>query len=169
MGYLQKDLLNLITIDINVYKKKNLNSKTKTTNFFKLISKSLNPGDIVCLAGSLGVGKTFVSGIIINELTGNNLISSPTFNLVKTYFVNNKLEIWHCDFYRLTDSSEIEEIGILDNMNEKIIIIEWPKFDQIFNFNPLIIELEFGKKINERNIFLKLSKEWKERINFLIN
>ena len=162
----QTGLLNPIIIDINVYKKKNLNSKIKTTNFFKFISKSLFPGDVVCLFGSLGVGKTFASGIIINELTGNKLITSPTFNLVKTYFVNNKLEIWHCDFYRLTDSSEIEEIGIFDNMNEKIIIIEWPKFDKIFNFNPLIIEIEFGKKINERNIVLKLSEEWKERVNF---
>ena len=150
-------------------KKKNLISKIKTTNFFKLLSKSLNPGDVICLIGGLGVGKTFVSSVIINELTGNKLISSPTFNLVKTYYVNNKLEIWHCDFYRLADSTEIEEIGIFDNINEKIIIIEWPKFDEIFNFNPLIIQLEFGKKLNERNIIIELSNEWKKRINFLIN
>ena len=163
------DLLNQIAIGINVYKKKKLISKTKTTDFFQSLSMYLKPGDVVCLNGSLGVGKTFTSGIIINELTGNKLISSPTFNLVKTYFVNNKLEIWHCDFYRLNDASEIEEIGIFENINEKIVIIEWPKFDEIFNFNPLIIEIEFGKKINERNIFLKLSSEWRKRINFLVN
>ena len=163
------DLLNQIAIGINVYKKKRLISKTKTTDFFQSLSIYLKPGDVVCLNGSLGVGKTFTSGIIINELTGNKLISSPTFNLVKTYFVNNKLEIWHCDFYRLNDASEIEEIGIFENINEKIVIIEWPKFDEIFNFNPLIIEIEFGKKINERNIFLKLSSEWRKRINFLVN
>tara|TARA_B100000965_G_C19551492_1_gene740232 strand:+ start:310 stop:804 length:495 start_codon:yes stop_codon:yes gene_type:complete len=163
------DLLNQIAIGINVYKKKRLISKTKTTDFFQSLSIYLKPGDVVCLNGSLGVGKTFTSGIIINKLTGNKLISSPTFNLVKTYFVNNKLEIWHCDFYRLNDASEIEEIGIFENINEKIVIIEWPKFDEIFNFNPLIIEIEFGKKINERNIFLKLSSEWRKRINFLVN
>ena len=76
------------------------------------------------MIGGLGVGKTFVSSVIINELTGNKLVSSPTFNLVKTYFVNNKLEIWHCDFYRLANSTEIEEIGIFDKLkslaNEKI-------------------------------------------------
>ena len=163
------DLLNQIAIGINVYKKKRLISKTKTTDFFQSLSIYLKPGDVVCLNGSLGVGKTFTSGIIINKLTGNKLISSPTFNLVKTYFVNNKLEIWHCDFYRLNDASEIEEIGIFENISEKIVIIEWPKFDEIFNFNPLIIEIEFGKKINERNIFLKLSSEWRKRINFLVN
>ena len=78
------------------------------------------------------------------------------------------MEIWHCDFYRLNDPSEVNEIGVFDNINEKIILIEWPKFNHIFDFNPLIIEIEFGIKNNGRNFIFNLSPEWIERMKYLI-
>ncbi len=146
--------------------KKQLGSKVKTINFLKLISKILVPGDVVYLNGNFGVGKTFSAGIIINEFTENTLVSSPTFNLVKTYHVNNLLEIWHCDFYRIVHPKEIEELGIFDNIKKKIILIEWPKFHEMFNLNPLIVDIEFGKRLNERNFVFNLSQEWRKRINF---
>ena len=148
-------------------KKKNFANKTKTKNFLKLISNNLLPGDVVFLNGSFGVGKTFSASIIISELAGTKFISSPTFNLVKTYPVKDNLEIWHCDFYRLVDSNELEEIGVFENINQKIILIEWPKFDKMYNLNPLIIDIEFGKKLNERNFYFNLSQEWRNRINFV--
>ena len=161
------DRLNQILTDIDE-KKKIINSKLATINFFKLISKTLKAGDIVFLQGALGVGKTFCASIIIKELTGDISVSSPTFNLVQTYYVKKKLEIWHCDFYRLNDPSEVNEIGVFDNINEKIILIEWPKFNHIFDFNPLIIEIEFGIKNNGRNFVFNLSPEWIERMKYLI-
>jgi len=156
---------NQIHIDTNE-KKKNLSSKLATINFFKLISKNLVAGDVIFLHGALGVGKTFCSSVIIKELTGASLVTSPTFNLVQTYFVKNNLEIWHCDFYRLNHPQEVNEIGVFDNTNEKIILIEWPKFTDIFYLNPLIIEIEFGMKNNERSFNFTLSPEWDKRINF---
>ena len=149
-------------------KKKSFSSKLATINFFKLISKKLVAGDVVFLHGALGVGKTFCASVIIKDLAGVSLVTSPTFNLVQTYFVKNKLEIWHCDFYRLNDPQEINEIGVFDNLNEKIILIEWSKFSEIFNLNPLIIEIEFGMKNNERSFNFTLSPEWDKRINFSI-
>ncbi len=146
--------------------KKNLFSKVQTVNFLKLISKKLHSGDIIYFCGDFGVGKTFSASVIIKELTGKKIVTSPTFNLVKTYFVNNNLEIWHCDFYRLTDYQEIEELGVFDNLNQKIILIEWPKFENLFNVKPLVININFGKKLNEREFYLQLTEAWKKRINF---
>ena len=84
------DRLNQILTDIDE-KKKIINSKLATINFFKLISKTLKAGDIVFLQGALGVGKTFCASIIIKELTGDISVSSPTFNLVQTYYVKKKI------------------------------------------------------------------------------
>ena len=61
---------------------------------------------------------------------------------------------------------EVNEIGVFDNINQKIILIELPKFTDIFYLNPLIIEIEFGMKNNERSFNFTLSPEWDKRINF---
>ena len=154
---------NQIHTDINE-KKKKLSSKLATINFFKLISTKLVAGDVVFLHGALGVGKTFCSSVIIKELAGISLVSSPTFNLVQTYFIKNKLEIWHCDFYRIISIDEIDELGVFDNINNKIILIEWPKFLDNFSFNALKIKIEFGDSANERNLSFILDENWKNRL-----
>ncbi len=132
-----------------------------------MLSKELKAGDIIFLEGDLGVGKTFISQIIINNLISNNLISSPTFNIVHTYKFLNDIEIWHCDFYRIFESNEIEELGVFDNINKKIILIEWPKFLDNFSLNPLKIKIEFGKTKDERYISFFFRDNWKNRLNFL--
>ena len=147
-------------------KKKTLTSKPQTVNLLKQISSILCPGDVIYFSGDFGVGKTFAASVIIKELTGENFVSSPTFNLVKTYFIKKNLEIWHCDFYRILYPEELEEIGVFENIKKKIILIEWPKFKEIYNIKPLIINLEFGKKTNQRNFNFEFSNEWGQRLNF---
>ena len=124
-------------------------------------------GDIILLKGNLGVGKTFVSKQIIKNLTGKDLASSPTFNIVHTHKVNKKIEIWHCDFYRLKEFDEIAELGVFDEVNKKIIIVEWPKFLDQFNLHSLCLEIEFGKEESERIFKILFSKNWEDRIKLL--
>jgi len=86
--------------------------------------KSLKPGDIVCLDGDLGAGKTaFVSGFVkAFDYTG--YVSSPTFAIVSEY--NANVPIYHFDVYRLNNSDELYDIGLDDYLfSDGICLIEW--------------------------------------------
>ena len=95
------------------------------------------------------------------------MITSPTFNIVHTYKFLNGIEIWHCDFYRIVEAVEIDELGVFDNLNKKIVLIEWPKFIDNFSFHSLRIKIEFGKKNDERNLSFIFDKGWKNRLEIL--
>ena len=76
--------------------------------------------DLITFSGDLGVGKTFLCKSIINKLTRFKEIPSPTFNIVNTYYFNNEIEIWHCDFYRIDSFNEVEEIGVFEDLKKKL-------------------------------------------------
>ena len=94
------------------------------------LSKVLEIGDILLLKGPIGAGKSFFARCIINEFFKKfNIfedIPSPSFSLIQTYD-NIKPKFCHVDLYRMSFSSELEEIG-LDNIYENsVTIIEWPE------------------------------------------
>ncbi len=148
---------------------KKFRSKSACVEFFNSFTKVFIPGDIIFFNGDLGVGKTFFAKQIIMNLTGDIFVTSPTFNLVNTYLTRNGIEVWHCDFFRLSDISEIQELGVFDDMYKKIIILEWPKFVRKFSIDPIVIEVKFGKTTYERILNLKFSKNWNYRLEFLKN
>ena len=100
-----------------------------TEKFAKSISKNLKNGDILCLYGTLGMGKSLLSRTIIRNLcTDPNLeVPSPTFTLVQTYEMPDATEIWHFDLYRIEDPEEIYELGWEEALNHAILLIEWPE------------------------------------------
>lgn len=102
------------------------NSPKETENIAKAFAKSLNSGDVVCLNGDLGVGKTaFVQGLT-KALGVTEPISSPTFTIVNCY--NGTLPIYHFDVYRIDDCDEMYEIGYEEYVyGDGITIIEWPE------------------------------------------
>ena len=69
-------------------------------------------------------------------------------------------------FWPDKSNEEIEEIGVFDNIYTKIILIEWPKFQKMYNVNPLILNIQFGKKVNERIFTIKYNKSWVNKIDF---
>ena len=101
-------------------------------SFCEDVSSNLNLGDIICLFGELGSGKTtFVRNLINsiykkNKLEKPNSIKSPSFPILLTYEVN-KFEIYHYDLYRISKSSELAEINIFEELNNSITFIEWPE------------------------------------------
>jgi tRNA threonylcarbamoyladenosine biosynthesis protein TsaE len=87
----------------------------------------LQLGDVVCLSGGLGAGKTTLARGAISAWTGaDEEAPSPTYTLVQTY-EGEKGELWHCDLYRLKSPDDAWELGLEDAFATAACLIEWPE------------------------------------------
>lgn len=85
----------------------------------------LKIGDVICLAGELGTGKTtFVQGIAAGWGSYDQ-VSSPTFVLVNLYRRTGGERLYHLDAYRLSDSMEAEELDMDDLLSRGSLVVEW--------------------------------------------
>lgn len=102
------------------------NSAEDTFAFGQKLGREAVPGEIICLDGDLGVGKTVFTQGFAAGLGIDDYVNSPTFNIVKEY-EGGRLPLYHFDVYRIGDPSEIEEIGYEDYFyGQGVSIIEWP-------------------------------------------
>ena len=91
------------------------------------LGKVLAPGDVVCLFGDLGAGKTTLSRGAIEAWTGEvEEAPSPTYTLVQTYD-GARGELWHVDLYRLKQPEDAWELGLEDAFAYAAGLIEWPE------------------------------------------
>jgi tRNA threonylcarbamoyl adenosine modification protein YjeE len=91
------------------------------------IAGRLAPGDVVLLAGDLGVGKSELARAVIRTLAGADVaVPSPTFTLVQGYELP-RLEVSHADLYRLGDPGEIQELGLEETWLRGALLVEWPE------------------------------------------
>lgn len=90
------------------------------------IASAIRRGDTVALEGDLGAGKTTLSRAILRALGVTGEVPSPSFTLVQHYDTA-RLKIAHCDFYRIEDPAEIDELGLEDAVRDGAVIIEWPE------------------------------------------
>ena len=128
--------------------------EVKRAELAKTFSQILKKGDVIFLHGEIGVGKTtFIRYLINNFQKKNHLnlteVTSPTFNLVNEYDVGSFI-IQHFDLYRLTNASEIENIGLLENSKEIVTLIEWPEKIEKKIDNKIDLFFEYGKDLNKR-------------------
>ena len=95
--------------------------------FGKRLARHLKKGDILCLYGDLGSGKTtFTKGIAQGLKINANKVNSPTFVLMNAY--QGRLPLFHFDFYRLEEATEISAIGYEEFFYDNgITVIEWPQ------------------------------------------
>ncbi|MCS4470278.1 tRNA (adenosine(37)-N6)-threonylcarbamoyltransferase complex ATPase subunit type 1 TsaE [Clostridium botulinum] len=104
-----------------------VDSINKTIDIGNFIGRHCNSGDILCLNGDLGAGKTHLSKGIAKGLNIKGNITSPTFNIVNEY--DGRLKLYHFDVYRVNDPDEIEAIGFDEYIfGEGISIIEWSDY-----------------------------------------
>jgi tRNA threonylcarbamoyladenosine biosynthesis protein TsaE len=92
------------------------------------LAKHLSPGDIVCLKGDLGAGKThFTKGLAGFFGVKPEHVSSPTYALVQEYH-GSEVTIYHIDAYRLNSVDEALGIGLDEILNgDGICVVEWPE------------------------------------------
>jgi tRNA threonylcarbamoyladenosine biosynthesis protein TsaE len=83
------------------------------------------PGEVYCLSGDLGVGKTVFTQGFAKGLGIEEAVSSPTFTIVQVYD-GNRMPFYHFDVYRIADIDEMDEIGYEDYFyGEGVCLIEW--------------------------------------------
>lgn len=87
-------------------------------------AKTLKTGDVVCMYGDLGAGKTEFVRAMAQEFGITDYITSPTFTIVNEY--KGTLDLYHFDVYRIADSDEMYEIGYDEYIDgDGICVIEW--------------------------------------------
>jgi tRNA threonylcarbamoyladenosine biosynthesis protein TsaE len=135
------------------------------------------PGDIVLLAGDLGTGKTawvqgFASGLGVTDQ-----VTSPTFTLVRPH-LGSRLQLLHVDLYRLDHLSEVLDLGLLEQLDERprgpgmvgtVACIEWGDLaEPAFPADFLEVRLELGEDEDERLIRLRaVGRRWGARMEGL--
>ncbi len=87
----------------------------------------LEPGDLVCLQGELGAGKTTLVQGMAQGWGSLDAVSSPTFVLVNEYRRRDGSRLFHMDAYRLESTAEAAELDIDWMMGEGALVIEWPE------------------------------------------
>jgi len=122
-----------------------LSSENNTEELANKILKKIKIGDVVFLYGEMGVGKTTFIRYLINGFQKKNKlelseVTSPTFNILNEYQIN-QIKINHYDLFRLKSSEEIKNLGLFEDKQNSITLIEWP---QIIKEKPKnLIELNF--------------------------
>lgn len=103
-------------------------SPRQTMGIGARIARHLEAGDIVCLFGNLGGGKTVLAGGIAAGLgVKPSVVTSPSFVLVRRY-AGKKLAMNHIDLYRLGDIRDIAVLGYEDYLySDAVSVIEWPQ------------------------------------------
>ncbi|MDO5522031.1 MAG: tRNA (adenosine(37)-N6)-threonylcarbamoyltransferase complex ATPase subunit type 1 TsaE [bacterium] len=96
-----------------------------TFRYGKELGERCKSGDIYCLLGDLGVGKTVFTQGFAEGLGITEPISSPTFTIVQVY-EEGRMPFYHFDVYRIADIDEMDEIGYEDYFfGNGVCIVEW--------------------------------------------
>jgi tRNA threonylcarbamoyladenosine biosynthesis protein TsaE len=125
------------------------------------INKILSPGDVILLYGQIGVGKTSFARLLINNYENEKKLKksevlSPTFNILFEYDIKD-FTIEHYDLYRLKNEKEIQNIGLFQNLEKTITIVEWPELIKKKPINRIDFFFEYTKNMNERILTIKTS------------
>ena len=101
-----------------------LNNLEETEKFGRFLGENLNPGDVLCLNGDLGAGKTTLTKSIALGLGIEDYVTSPTFTIVNEYY--GKTNLYHIDTYRLDDKVDVAYLGFDEYFySDWVKIVEW--------------------------------------------
>ena len=120
-------------------------------------------GDVVVLSGELGAGKTALAQGVGRGLGVDGRVVSPTFTLVREY--EGRVRLCHVDIYRLERVQELHNLGIEEQLEESVTLIEWGEMaGSALPPDRLEVRLMAGLGPDERIIELVLIGEsWRRR------
>lgn len=98
--------------------------EAETRDWSRKLGKQAKPGEVYCLCGNLGTGKTLFAKGFAEGLGITEDIVSPTFTIVHEY--NGRLPLYHFDIYRILDSDGLYDIGFDEYVeSDGVCLIEW--------------------------------------------
>jgi N-acetylmuramate 1-kinase len=105
-----------------------LHNEDATAALMADLALLISAGDVITLSGDLGAGKTSAARAMIRYLAGDDELEvpSPTFTLAQSYELPS-FPLVHADLYRITDPSEMEEIGLSPLPDGTVMLMEWPE------------------------------------------
>ncbi|HAX07235.1 MAG TPA: tRNA (adenosine(37)-N6)-threonylcarbamoyltransferase complex ATPase subunit type 1 TsaE [Butyrivibrio sp.] len=118
-------------------------SSQMTFEFAKKIGENLKRGDILCLDGDLGVGKTVFTKGVAAGLGIKDDVSSPTFTLIQEYY-GGRLPLYHFDVYRIDGPWDMDDLGYDEYFyGEGVCLVEWGSMiKELFPENTIYVRIE---------------------------
>ncbi len=115
------------------------------------LGSKVKAGTVIALTGDLGTGKTTLTKAIAEGLKIKDIITSPTFNIVKEYD-SGRLPLYHFDVYRIGDPDEMYELGYEEYFyGEGVSVVEWADIIQeLIPEDAIRIDIEYGQEEGER-------------------
>ena len=100
-----------------------------TAQLGEQLGRSLRGGEVICLQGQLGAGKTVFAQGLGRGWGATDELTSPTFTLIhELHRVKDRSKLYHIDLYRLETEIEVARLGLIDLMDERSsVVIEWPE------------------------------------------
>ena len=128
-----------------------IKNEQETRSFGKKLAAELAPGIVIALTGDLGTGKTALTKSIAEGLGITEVITSPTFNIVKEYY-SGRIPMYHFDVYRIGDIDEMYELGYEEYFyGNGVSIVEWADLiEDIIPEDAIRIDIEYGENEGER-------------------
>ncbi|MCL2234287.1 MAG: tRNA (adenosine(37)-N6)-threonylcarbamoyltransferase complex ATPase subunit type 1 TsaE [Firmicutes bacterium] len=127
--------------------------ENETLRFAFEFATKLKGGDVICLHGDLGAGKTTFTKGLAKGLGVDSGVTSPTFSILNEYD-GKRWKLYHIDAYRLKDAEEAVATGLCDYIFslDAVVVIEWfENISQILPKEMKKVSLKFVKE-NVREI-----------------
>ncbi|HHZ15301.1 MAG TPA: tRNA (adenosine(37)-N6)-threonylcarbamoyltransferase complex ATPase subunit type 1 TsaE [Candidatus Cloacimonetes bacterium] len=142
-----------------------LDSLEDTAAFARKLQPLLKRGDVICLSGDLGSGKTTFVQALGQALGIQEDIDSPSFVMLKEYH-SGRLPLYHLDLYRIREPHELMDLGLFDIIENGVTAIEWPQIaEQLFPYQTLSLHFEYDGesrklKVQGEEEYLVILKEY---------
>lgn len=128
-----------------------INNEDEMSRLGRKLAEDAKPGDVICLVGDLGAGKTTLTRAFARELGVTEEVTSPTFNIVNIYR-SGRLPLYHFDVYRLSGCEEFLATGSDEYFGSGgVCVIEWADIiEEAIPDGSLVVEIRYGDTPGER-------------------
>lgn len=111
--------------------------------------EQLSDSKFVCFYGEMGSGKTTLIKELCKCIGVNDEVKSPTFSLVNEYYSSSHGKVYHFDFYRIKDISEVYDIGFEEYFySNNIVLVEWPELvEEVLPKKFTRVDIELGEDL----------------------